>query len=159
LEQFLEVSNDARFAANDVIFRAGENDAVIYILLKGQVVVVMDAPEHRETVLARIEPRAAFGESSFFGGGPHHATVRCVTPVEAIRLDRAAFARLAAINSPVALRLGMNAAVILAVLLQAADQRISAVIHEEQDVRVKAALRRFHESLTHTYASPSAFIH
>lgn len=159
VQKILGECNDVTFAEGDAIFHAGENSSSLYILMKGDVEVRLHAPHHLETAIAKLSAKSVFGESSFFGGGPHHATIQCVTPVEAIQLDRAAFDNLIAQNCTATLRLGTNVAIILAVRLQAADQRIAKELQEEQDVRIKVALRRFHESLVHSFSGPPGFVH
>lgn len=159
--KILAACDDVSFAENEIIFRAGDISTALFVLTEGEVDVLLDAPHHLETPIARLAAKSVFGESSFFGGGAHHATLRCVTPVQAIRLDRAAFDSLIAENCTAALRIGTNAAIVLAIRLQAADQRIAQELQEEQDARIKVALQKFHQSLVNSFSgsAPTGFMH
>ena len=87
---------EVRRAAEDVEFREGATIVAegllasdFYLVLNGQAEVLIH--ERRRRVLG---PGDYFGEMSVLDGGPRSATVRALTRVTALRLDRPAFLRL-----------------------------------------------------------------
>ena len=87
---------EVRRAAEDVEFREGTTIVAegllasdFYLVLDGQAEVLIH--ERRRRVLGAGD---YFGEMSVLDGGPRSATVRAITRVTALRLNRPAFLRL-----------------------------------------------------------------
>ena len=72
-----------------------------------------------------IEAPAVVGELAFFDGLPRSATLMAETEVEAVRLDPAAFERLAADDPDLARMLLLDVARILALRLRMASDVIA----------------------------------
>lgn len=82
------------FPAGDPIVRQGEAGDAFYLLRRGEVVVELERPDGVTLTLDTMAPGACFGEQSLLTGEPRSATVRALTPVEMLRLDRADFLRI-----------------------------------------------------------------
>jgi CRP-like cAMP-binding protein len=158
LDGLLSNFEERSYPADSVVFRKGEYDPALYVLLDGVVEVVLDVPGSEEAVIARLQSNDVFGESSFFCPAPHGALVRCVEPSVMLRLSRCAYERLIAAGSVPALRLGNKAAEILAARLQATDQWVAQLLAEEQQ-QVVASWRRFRESIGVGFELPHGFVH
>jgi len=85
-----------------VIVRQGEPADRFYILLKGQVDVVLEQADGSEVIIAHLINGEFFGEAGLLRGGQRTATVRAGATSEVIvaALDRAAFDHLLAGSAP-----------------------------------------------------------
>ena len=86
----------AHFEPGQEIVRQNEVGRRFYIITSGTVEVVQTLPDGSETVLRTQSAGEYFGELALLGEGRRTATVRCVTPVEVVGLDRADFLTLTA---------------------------------------------------------------
>jgi CRP-like cAMP-binding protein len=145
IRQLLAACSDVQFASGAVIYEAGTVHRALYFLTDGNVELGLSAPALTETVVATLSAMAVFGEASFFHNAPHSVTARCRTDATAIRLERTAFDQLIGANSTAALRLGANAADILAARLQQTDQWIAELLQAHQDAKIHESWRRFRE--------------
>lgn len=84
-----------RFAAGDVVLKAGEDDATLYFLAEGQVEVLAPPGLFGQRRLAVISQGSVFGEIGFFDRRPRSATVRALTDVVALSLPRERFEAMA----------------------------------------------------------------
>ncbi len=84
----------AHYEMGDEIVRQGEPGDCAYLLLAGQVEVLkqIDGAVEQVTIL---HPGECFGEISLLCDTPRTATVKCLTPVEAVVLPRDQFMTLA----------------------------------------------------------------
>jgi NADH dehydrogenase len=83
------------FEPGQTVFRQGELGDRIYIILAGEAEVVREEPGG-ETVLARLKPGEYFGEMALVNRTTRSATVRCVSPMDALSLPKQEFTALAA---------------------------------------------------------------
>jgi len=144
--------------AGQTVFRQGDDDPALFVLVEGAIEISLAVPGGKEALIAVLEPKSVFGESSFFRPSPHHATAVCRTPVKLLRLSRAAYDELLARGSLPALRLGAKAAEILAARLQATDNWMAELLGEEQQA-IAAKWRRFREGLGASFDVPRGFMH
>ncbi len=86
---------EERFEFGEVIVREGDEADAFFVLVSGRARVVKEAARGGELVLATLRPGDQFGEQALLSGGRRSATVRCSTAVEALRLDRRDFSKLA----------------------------------------------------------------
>ena len=89
LREVRRAAEDVEFPEGATIVTEGLLASDFYLVLNGQAEVVIR--ERRRRVLG---PGDYFGEMSVLDGGPRSATVRAITRVTALRLDRPAFLRL-----------------------------------------------------------------
>ncbi len=83
------------FEPGQTVFRQGELGDRIYIILEGEAEVVRaDAGE--ESVVARLKAGEYFGEMALVNKTTRNATVRCVTPMNALSIPKHEFTALAA---------------------------------------------------------------
>lgn len=82
-----------RFPPGEVIFRQGDAGDSIYKLIDGEVEVVREQ-EGKETVLARLGPGEFFGEAALLTDAPRNATIRTLSPVNAVKIARDDFTTL-----------------------------------------------------------------
>jgi glutaminase len=94
--------------AGTLVFRRGDAADALYLLLGGEVSIVVPLPDGAVKRLATLGPGMAFGESALFADGVRSADLRADAQVECASLDRAAFRRLEVEHPAVALRLLHN---------------------------------------------------
>lgn len=83
----------APFAAGDIITRQGAVAHWLYLIIRGEAKVMVDAPEGRLPV-ATLHDGAIFGEMGMLTGEARSATVMAVTSVDCYRLDKEGFAKV-----------------------------------------------------------------
>src|SRR5438132_10750429 len=90
-------SENVKFNAGQIIFRQGDPSDKFYIITKGQVDVLrMDKRTGQETQVARLAEGQYFGEIGLLGRTERTATVKAVTEVERLALNREVFKSLVA---------------------------------------------------------------
>jgi glutaminase len=83
-----------QFEAGSMIVRRGDAADALYLLMRGEVSVIVELPQGGFKRLATLSPGMSFGESALLAGGVRSADVRADTAVECCTLGAAAFARL-----------------------------------------------------------------
>ena len=81
----------APFAAGDVITRQGAIAHWLYLLVKGEAEVWVEAADGPRRRVATLGPGQVFGEMGMMTGEPRRATITARTDVECYRLDKAGF--------------------------------------------------------------------
>lgn len=81
----------APFAKGDVITRQGDEAHWLYILMDGQVDVIVNNEKGQLRRVAELGPGNFFGEMGLMTGEPRSATVVARTEVDCYRLDRETF--------------------------------------------------------------------
>ncbi|MBI3177210.1 MAG: cyclic nucleotide-binding domain-containing protein, partial [Chloroflexi bacterium] len=82
------------FAAGVDIVRQGERGDRFYLLRRGRVKVLVRHDEGDERMVNELVSGDYFGEAALLTGEPRNATVRALTPVEALSLRKRDFDRL-----------------------------------------------------------------
>ncbi len=95
LRHLAQVAICRRFRAGDVLCSKGEMSSTLFVLLKGQVMVVGVDDEGREVLLNLLKPGDFFGELALIDGQPRSADVIAVTDGEALLVRRSDFMALA----------------------------------------------------------------
>lgn len=88
------------FEPGEAILRQGDWGDKVYIIMKGEVEVVREEPGKGEILLTKQGPGDCFGELALLSNTPRTATVRTVTAVDALTIDRGAFNSLLAGFTP-----------------------------------------------------------
>lgn len=101
-----------RFARDEIIFREGDNDDSMAIILEGSIEITKkdSTPDHRPKCLVRIGSGRAFGELALIEGPPRSATCRAMNDVSLLMLTRPMYDRLCARDLPLALKVTTNIA-------------------------------------------------
>jgi len=152
LQQILPACEEINAAAGQAVTTAGQQEQALYVVLKGTAEVDLEPARAGERAVAELTPGCAFGEASFFHASPHSATVKARTDVRLLKLNRQPFDKLLASGNVAALRVAANAAAILAARLQAADQLIVDLLDQIRDEKVREALVRFRNTMSHSFS-------
>jgi NADH:ubiquinone reductase (H+-translocating) len=91
------------FEPNETIFREGDWGDSLYIILDGEVEITRDVPGQSDVPLARLRRGECFGEMGLVRQMPRSATVRTVTRVNVLAMDRYTFQALFAHLPPLRL--------------------------------------------------------
>jgi CRP-like cAMP-binding protein len=93
-------SENLKFAAGQIVFRQGDPADKFYIITKGQVDVLRaDKRTGHEVQVARLSEGQYFGEIGVLGRTERTATIKAVTPVECLALNREVLKELLASSS------------------------------------------------------------
>jgi CRP-like cAMP-binding protein len=111
-----------RVGAGLALLQAGEQDRALYLLTEGTVGVRLPRDEG---AFKSIDAPSVLGELAFFDGRPRSATLDAITDVEVVRLDVAAFDRLADDAPDLAMAMIVDLARILALRLRLASDVIA----------------------------------
>jgi len=82
------------FEAGQTIFREGDRGDWLYVVVQGEVEVSKHVDGRGDVPLRRLGPGECFGEIAVVREGPRTATVRSVSSVDVVAVDRAAFGTL-----------------------------------------------------------------
>jgi NADH dehydrogenase len=82
------------FEPDEVVFREGDRGDWLYVILDGEVEVLQSVPGHGETRLRQLGRGECFGEIALVSDRPRSATVRSLTSVNLLAVDRDAFQAL-----------------------------------------------------------------
>jgi putative peptide zinc metalloprotease protein len=82
------------FAQGEAILRQGEPGDQFFILRRGRVAVIQRDAEGVEQIVNELVSGDYFGEAALLTREPRNATIRALTPVEALALNRRDFDRL-----------------------------------------------------------------
>lgn len=103
LEKFLAECREERLGPQTVIFEEGTSPDRFYVLLEGQVEIWKDYGTPFADILAVRGPGASFGEMSLIDELPRSATVKTVSSVHMVSLQKPHFRRVMEQNPSVAL--------------------------------------------------------
>lgn len=83
------------YEAGDEVFHQGDIGDALYIIISGEVEVVITEPDGRETVVAQLGSGEFFGELALLQHKPRSASVRCTKSTTLLALPKADFQALA----------------------------------------------------------------
>ncbi len=93
-------SENVKFAPGQIVFRQGDPADKFYIITKGQVDVLrQDEKTGQEIQVARLSEGQYFGEIGILGNTGRTATIKAVTQVECLTLNRDVFKEMIASSS------------------------------------------------------------
>jgi len=79
------------FGPGEVIFKQGDHGDRVYIIMKGEVEIVGEQPGKGEVIFRTQGPGECFGELALISNAPRTATVRTLTSVNLLSMERGAF--------------------------------------------------------------------
>ena len=112
----MEAGVEETYAADLEIVSVGEKARSMYVLAEGTVEVLESSNVDEAGALATLIPPCSFGDVAFFEQSTHSITVRTLTPVRVISIERTGYDRLLTRQSLAAYKLALN------VLLKLGDQ-------------------------------------
>lgn len=121
----LEHTLHRRFGPGDAVVTAGALDQSLYLILEGQLEVLVDRGRRGHRRIASIGAGSVIGELAFFDGGARSALVRAVTPAVLAELSPTEFDALAMASPELARRLLFDLGRILAQRLRAVQETAS----------------------------------
>ncbi len=144
LEKLSGRTRVVEFAPEARIVELGDPGDALYILVEGKVQVLYPGRSD-DFELARLGPGEFFGEMALLNRKPRSATIRALTPVQALALGRDDF-RDVLIEAP---RIGIGLLEILSNRIRNADEQISGLSEEALRDPLTSLLNRraFHERL------------
>jgi CRP-like cAMP-binding protein len=81
------------FESGQTVFDQGAEGDAAYVIIDGRADIVVDSPSG-PTSLAQVERNAIVGEIAILGDVPRTATVKALTRLETLRIDKDHFLRL-----------------------------------------------------------------
>ncbi|MBX3732648.1 MAG: glutaminase A [Verrucomicrobiae bacterium] len=107
---------------------AGSPADSLYFLVRGEVGVFLQSPDGPEQLISRLGPGMSFGELALVDREPRSATVRCLTPIDALRLEFGDFDRLDSTGlGHLQTKIYANLAAVLATRLRSANLEIESL--------------------------------
>ncbi len=94
------------FDQNEVICRIGDPGDRMYIIISGQVKVVVDNEEGEETIIAHLGSGDYFGEMALLTGEPRSATIVTTEPSEMFMLNKSDFDEILAKYPSISISMG-----------------------------------------------------
>jgi CRP/FNR family transcriptional regulator, cyclic AMP receptor protein len=82
-----EISTKKKFGREEIVIMQGEEGGSFFLILSGQVKVVIDSPQGREVTLAILGHDDFFGEMSLVDGAARSATVITLASTEALMIS------------------------------------------------------------------------
>jgi CRP-like cAMP-binding protein len=141
IRQVIHIVEAVPLKAGEVIFSEGDAGDAWYVLYRGGVEVLKQAPDG-ESVITTLDPRACFGEISILDGLPRSATVRATDDSTVFRIAREVFEELIRQNDPVAYKLLYHMAILLAQRQRATTDTLSGLLHHTEVSDVHAGIRQ-----------------
>jgi CRP-like cAMP-binding protein len=90
-----------RFEAGSTLCRQGEVGDKVYLLVEGEVDVVVLLREGHAERIATLQPGELFGDAALAQNAPRSASVVCQQDVVALTMDREKYSQLFSVNEPV----------------------------------------------------------
>ena len=81
IEDVAAASIERSLTRNDILFQEGAPPDALYLVLRGRIAIAMSSQvDHRESVVALMEPGDLFGELGLLDDGPRSAMARALEP-------------------------------------------------------------------------------
>jgi len=131
-----ESARFVRFAEGEVIVREGDRTSSMFLIVKGLAGVSVHPDAGHSRGVGTLGPGTAFGEISLLTGEPRLATVRALTGVELVEIDKSTIAPVLEANPSLVEKLEE---IIMARRQQTADRmdEISQVTARPESLRSK----------------------
>jgi CRP-like cAMP-binding protein len=94
LLQALTAAERRSYTSGTDIIQQGDEADIFYVIVEGEVEVIKDRPDTGAQVIAHLKDGDYFGEIGLLYRIPRTATVRAISDVAALTLDRDTFTRI-----------------------------------------------------------------
>lgn len=128
VKRLFQICKQEAFGAGTVLCRAGDNSALMYIVISGGV----DILGPHDLLLAHESAVTTIGETGLLSGETRAATVRASVDVSALVIHKRPLFQLMQDDSAMAIRLYRNAMVLVRQKLIAADERLERVLRGQE---------------------------
>jgi len=135
-----------RFPRGHTIFCRGDSGDRAFIILQGEVDLIVDSPDGRELILARLGPGEHFGEMALIDDLVRSATARTASATELVVVLRSTFLR-AMEGRP---EISMHIIRVLAQRLRASNEKLESFAYRD----AKSRIARTVLELDRTHAEP-----
>ena len=145
LERLARATQTVAFRPGETIVEIGDPGKSLFVIVEGQVQVLYPA-RSSDFELARLGAGDFFGEMALLNDKPRSATVRAMTAVQTIKLEKESF-RSIILEAP---SVGLKVLEILSFRIRTADEQISGLSDQSQRDPLTRLLNRraFHERIS-----------
>jgi CRP-like cAMP-binding protein len=158
LQWFVAQTLQQRYRRGEVIFNRGDQGDRAFVILTGAVDLVVESPDGRELILARLGPGEHFGEMALVDGGSRSAAARAASRSELVVVLRDTLMRALSEEPDLSWHIIRS----LVQRLRVADEKLEAFAYLDAEGRMARALldvagaatdvRASHEELSHMAA-------
>jgi CRP/FNR family transcriptional regulator, cyclic AMP receptor protein len=124
-EKVVAQTEPMTFREGQPVITAGDHDRSLYFVTSGRLDLMLQQPSGGERLVRTISAPAVIGEMGFLENRPRSMTVKGMTDGELLRLDFAAFERLAEEEPDIARNLLFELARVLSLRLRWATQALA----------------------------------
>lgn len=139
LRQLSDVSILRDFDKNKTIFYEQDKGTNLYIIVSGQVKVVVNSNDGREHILGFLKDKEFFGEISLLDGEPRSSTVIALEKVKVITINRDDFLKILRNNPDITYKIILS----LCVKLRWTDRHVSSLAFLSASGRVAKIILDF----------------
>jgi len=145
LERLARATEAVAFRPGETIVEIGDPGKSLFVIVEGQVQVLYPA-RSSDFELARLGAGDFFGEMALLNDKPRSATVRAMTAVQTVKLEKEAFRNII-LEAPA---VGLKVLEILSFRIRTADEQISGLSDQSQRDPLTRLLNRraFHERIS-----------
>jgi CRP-like cAMP-binding protein len=136
LEQIANICSEKFFEKNKIIFYEEDLGTSFYIIVSGQVKIVMVSNDGKEHILGLLKERDFFGEISLLDGEPRSATAIAIEDTNVITIAREDFTRLLRNSPDISLKIMFT----LCKRLRKADKQVESLAFLSAPSRVARVL-------------------
>lgn len=123
LEKITHICTEKSFEKGQAIFYEEDMGTGFYLIISGQVKIVMLSSDGREHILGLPREKDFFGEMSILDGEPRSATAISLSDVKAVTITRENFTRLLRDNPDISIKI----MIVLCKRLRQADKHVGSL--------------------------------
>jgi len=136
LDRLYSLCNTERFSKGDYVFLECDQPRNLYMVVKGEVKLLKQTEDGRETIVEMAYPGEIFGEEAIFDGQPYPMTAQALDDLELLSITRTDFFTFMRDNPDLALEIITE----LGARLREAQNTIRALAMERVEWRIARIL-------------------
>jgi CRP/FNR family transcriptional regulator len=136
LDRLYSLCSTERFSKDDYIFLECDQPQKLYVVVQGEVKLLKQTEDGRETIVEMAYPGEIFGEEAIFDGQPYPMTAQALSDVELLSVTRTDFFAFLRDNPDLALEIITE----LGARLREAQNTIRALAMERVEWRIARVL-------------------